>query len=88
MQPHVDDLMEAGKESKRKKKKKKKDKITTFAEQSLLENEEVATETLAELLVRQERYDKAIRVYERLRLIFPEKNSFFAEKIEQLKKQL
>jgi hypothetical protein len=88
IQPHVDELMEAGKSGKKKKKKKKKDKITAFAEQSLIENEEVATETLAELLVSQERFEKAIRVYERLRLIFPEKSGYFAEKIEKLKKQL
>lgn len=72
--------------SKSKKKKKKKDAIIAFAERSLQEHEEIATETLADLLVQQESYDKAIQMYERLILIFPEKSSFFAEKIEALKK--
>jgi len=70
------------------KKKKQKNAIVAFAERSLKENENVASETLAELLATQERYDKAIQMYERLSLIFPEKSSFFAGKIEQLKKRL
>jgi tetratricopeptide (TPR) repeat protein len=48
----------------------------------------VASETLAHLLERQERHDKAIEVYERLILLNPEKSAFFAKKIEELKKLL
>lgn len=44
-----------------------------------------ASETLADLLVIQERYDKAIEVYEQLSLKFPEKSAFFAQKIALLK---
>ncbi len=73
---------------KRKKKKKKiKDKMVLFAEQSLKDSTDLASETLAELLVAQEKYDKAIQMYERLILIFPEKSTYFAEKIKNLKNQ-
>ncbi len=60
--------------------------LHVFAEISVTENEEMASETLAELLVAQMQYQKAINVYDRLSLIFPEKSRFFAEKIENLKK--
>ncbi len=70
---------------KRKKKKKIKDKVVLFAEQSLKESKDLASETLAELLVAQEQYDKATKMYERLILIFPEKSTYFAEKIRNLK---
>ena len=71
-----------------KKKEKRKNPIVAFADRSLKENENVVSETLAGLLANQERYDKAIQMYERLILIFPEKSSFFAEKIAELKKRL
>ncbi len=66
--------------------KVKKSAIITFAEQSLREDQELVSETLAELLVQQERHARAIRVYERLRLKFPEKSAYFAGIIEKLKK--
>ncbi len=56
-----------------------------IAEKSLKENEEIVSETLAALLVKQENYKKAIKMYEKLILIFPEKSSFFAEQIKKLK---
>lgn len=86
VQPHLDAFMESSRLETEKKKKKKKDRIIAFAERSLHMNEEVVSETLAELLVQQERYDRAIQMYERLCLIFPEKSGYFASKIEQLKK--
>ncbi len=68
-----------------KKKKKSKDKVVLFAERSLKDRKDLASETLAELLVTQEQYSKAIQMYERLILKFPEKSSYFADKIENLK---
>lgn len=89
---------EKKKKVKKKKKKKKQDKqlahsttdeaplkAKTIAEQSLKENTEIVSETLAHLLVKQENYKKAIKMYEKLSLIFPEKSSFFAEQIKKLK---
>jgi hypothetical protein len=71
----------------RKKKKKKKDKVVLFAERSLKERKDLASETLAELLISQEQFDKAIEMYKRLILKFPEKSSYFADKIKNLKNQ-
>ncbi len=44
-----------------------------------------ASETLADLLVIQEQYAKAIEVYEQLSLKYPEKKAFFAQKIAVIK---
>jgi len=52
---------------------------------SIRENQDLATETLAEIFLRQGQKVKAVEVYERLILIFPEKTAFFAAKIENIK---
>lgn len=57
-----------------------------LAEVSIEERQEVASETLAALLARQGNIQKAIEMYERLILKFPEKSTFFAAQIENLKK--
>lgn len=49
------------------------------------ENEEFYTETMAEILASQEFYEKAINIYEKLILKFPEKINYFADKIKELK---
>ena len=58
------------------------------AEKSVTESDELASETLAILLERQGQFQKAIEIYERLRLKFPEKSAFFADKIQELKNTL
>lgn len=52
---------------------------------SSITKDEIITETMAEVLAKQGKIDKAIEVYEQLRLINPEKNAYFAIKIQQLK---
>ncbi len=59
-----------------------------IAEQSVEEDEEIASETLALLLEKQKLYAKAISMYEQLKLLYPEKSSLFAAKIEELNKNL
>lgn len=71
---------------KRHKKKKKKNRIVAKAVMSLVESEDLASETLANILVEQERFKKAIKMYKRLSLKIPEKNAYFAAKIEKIKK--
>ncbi|MDX2048648.1 MAG: hypothetical protein SFU87_17815 [Chitinophagaceae bacterium] len=58
--------------------------IQTAAEHS---NDEalIATETMAEVLLKQGRADKAVEVYEKLSLLNPAKSAYFAAKIEELK---
>ena len=48
-------------------------------------SEELMTETLAKLLVRQKKYKKAIKAYKILSLKYPEKNVFFAGRIQDIK---
>ncbi len=70
------------------KEQKKKDEADQIAAQSLQEDNEIASETLALVLSLQGHYEKAISMYERLCLQYPEKSSFFAAKIETLKKKI
>jgi len=52
------------------------------AKGSLLENDEIITETLARVYLEQGHYDKAIASYKKLSLRFPQKSSFFANQIK------
>ena len=70
------------------KKKKKKSKAELIAAESVKLSKDVATETLAQLLEKQEHYAKAIKMYERLRLENPEKSDYFAARIETLQLKL
>jgi hypothetical protein len=55
---------------------------------STFDRGEIASETLAELLVRQQQYPRAIRMYRRLALLYPEKKAIFAGLIQELKEKL
>lgn len=57
-----------------------------LAERSVTENKAVVSETLARLLAKQGHRDKAIAMYERLYLVYPEKSAYFAAEIDKLKK--
>ncbi|MCC6413700.1 MAG: hypothetical protein IT270_18780 [Saprospiraceae bacterium] len=57
-----------------------------LAERSVQENKEIASETLARLYWRQGHKEKALAMYERLCLLFPEKSDYFASEIDKLKK--
>ena len=57
-----------------------------LAEKSVSEKEEVRSESLARILILQGYKEKAILMYQRLILDFPEKSAIFAAAIEELKK--
>ena len=46
---------------------------------------EVVTEAMADVLVKQDKNEKAIEVYEKLSLIYPSKSAYFVAKIDSLK---
>lgn len=58
--------------------------VQQMAEQSNAENE-VITEAMADVLIQQGKRNKAIEVYQKLSLLNPSKNAYFAAKIENLK---
>jgi hypothetical protein len=58
------------------------------AKESVSENAMPVSETLAQIFALQGNINKAIQVYEQLSLSFPEKKSFFATQIRNLKRKL
>jgi hypothetical protein len=61
-------------------------KAVDVAKESLVENNELATPTLAKVYLEQGHYQKAISAYKKLSLKYPEKNSFFANQINLINK--
>ncbi len=58
--------------------------IAAMAEGSV-QHREVLTETMAEVLVKQGNNHKAIEIYQKLSLAYPDKSAYFAARIETLK---
>lgn len=64
---------------------KAEEKVVQLATHSL-DEENVDTEAMAEVWIKQGQPEKAIRIYEKLSLLNPPKSSYFASLIENLKK--
>lgn len=57
-----------------------------LSEKSWAATDELMTETLAKVFVKQKKYDNALEAYQILGLKYPEKNSFFADQIKEIKR--
>jgi hypothetical protein len=58
---------------------------SNMAKQSVEEDDEIATETLAKIYLKQGHHKKAIRIYEKLCLLYPHRIAYFADLIQKIK---
>ncbi len=63
------------------------ERIRHFAAHSI-EERDILTESMAEVLAKQGMYENAIALYQKLSLIYPPKSAYFASRIEQIKASL
>jgi hypothetical protein len=63
---------------------KEAEQIRHFAAHSI-EDRDILTESMAEVLAKQGMYENAIALFQKLSLIYPPKSAYFASRIEQLK---
>ncbi len=61
--------------------------VFEMAVNSIAKEDGLASESLAEIYIKQGKYDKAIEMYRKLSLRNPQKNAYFARKIEEILKE-
>ena len=66
--------------------KKEDEDVVDLAKSSACENDEIISETIAQIYLKQGNTDKAIEVYNKLSLKIPEKSSYFALRISEIQK--
>jgi hypothetical protein len=60
--------------------------VNEIVDRSLTESDELITETLAMIYFGQKKYDLALDAFKKLSLKYPEKNIYFATRIEEIEK--
>ncbi len=60
--------------------------LNTHNDEAIDSGDDLMSETLADIYIKQQHYNKAIGIYEKLRLKYPEKNVYFARRISDLEK--
>ena len=63
----------------------KNDETSNLELENVFSPEELMTETLAKVFLKQKKYGKALKAYRILSLKYPEKNAFFAVQIKKIK---
>jgi tetratricopeptide (TPR) repeat protein len=63
------------------------EQVFEMAVNSITQEDGLASESLADIYVKQGKYDKAIDMYRKLSLRNPQKNTYFARKIEEILKE-
>ena len=68
--------------------KPSKDQVSNedLSAKSWASSDELMTETLAKVFVKQKKFENALQAYQILSLKYPEKNSFFADQIKEIKR--
>lgn len=61
--------------------------VFEMAVNSIKNEDDLVSESLAEIMIKQGKFDKAIEMYRKLSLRNPQKNAYFADKIEKLIKE-
>jgi len=61
--------------------------VEKMAMESITLNDDIVSETLAEIWARQRQYQTAIQIYQKLSLLNPNKSTYFAQKIQELQSQ-
>lgn len=64
------------------------EEVFEMAVNSILPQDEIISEAMADIYARQNKIEKAIEMYKKLSLQHPEKNTYFAEKIASLQKDI
>jgi S-adenosylmethionine:diacylglycerol 3-amino-3-carboxypropyl transferase len=61
--------------------------MADLSKNSTLFNDNIISESFAKLLVQQNKKEKAIEIYQKLMLKFPNKSAYFADLIKQLEEK-
>jgi len=61
--------------------------VFEMAVNSITNEDDLASESLADIYIKQKKYDKAVEMYHKLSLRNPQKNAYFARKIEEVLKE-